>query len=158
MGTLEIILMILGAIVIVGLLLGEIFFIPGVGLLGIVGGLGFLGVGAYLISIGQQAMAIIFGAACVLLFVLGFVLLSQNRFIKKVALTDSVNEVAVKLPEEWHEGATGLAVSRLTLSGEVQINGKRYEAESESGFINEGEAVYISRIRKDRIFVKRVEE
>ncbi|MDN4754028.1 NfeD family protein [Porphyromonadaceae bacterium W3.11] len=158
METLEIILMILGAIVIVGLLLGEIFFIPGIGLLGIVGVLGFLGVGAYLISLGEYTIAIIFGAVCVLLFVLGFVLLSRNKFIKKVALTDSVNEVAVKLPEEWREGARGVTVSRLTLSGEVQIDGKRYEAESESGFINEGEPVYISRIRKDRIFVKRVEE
>lgn len=157
MGTLEIILVFLAALIIVALILAEIFFIPGVGLLGIIGVLGFIGVGAFIVSTGEVTIAVIFGAVCVLLFILGFVLLSRNRFIKRVALTDTVDEVAVKLPTDWQVGAEGTAISRLTLSGEVQINGTRYEAESESGFIDEGEPIYISRIRKDKIFVKRVE-
>lgn len=158
MGTLQVILVFLAALLVVALVLSEIFFIPGFGLLGVIGVLGFLGVGAYLISLGEVALAVIYGVVCVLLFVLGFILLSRNGFMKKVALNDSVDEVAVKLPEGWYEGAKGVAVSRLTLAGEVQIEGKKYEAESESGFIDAGEAVYISRIRKDKIFVKRCED
>lgn len=158
MGIIELVLVFLAALLVASLILAEIFFIPGFGLLGIIGVLGFLGIGAYIISLGKVSLVIVYGILSILLFILGFVLLSRNKFIKRVALNDAVDEVAVKLPTEWKEGDKGIAVSRLTLSGEVQIDGLKYEAESESGFIDAGEPVYISRIRKDKIFVKRGEE
>lgn len=158
MGTLGIILTLLAAILIAALVLAEIFFIPGVGLLGLIGIGGFLGVGYYLITLGEVTWAIIFAVVAILFFVLGFVLLSRNKVIKRVALTETVDEVAGMLPDDLAVGEVGKAISRLTLAGTVRINGIIFEAESEDGFIDAGETVVITRIKQNKVFVARVVE
>lgn len=155
MSTINFILILFLAIITVALILAEIFFIPGFGLLGILGGLGFIGSVWYLISIGSYALAIIYGVLSIILFIIGFYFLSRNKFIKKIALTDSVNEVAIKLPKEIHEGANGVAVSRLALTGTIRIGEELLEGESEDGFIDEGESIVISDIRNNKVYVKR---
>lgn len=158
MSTLLIILIILGALLTAGLVLGEIFFIPGVGLLGIIGVLTFIGVEGYFIYSPQLTFAILYGGVALLAFVIGFYLLSRNKFMKKVALTDTVDEVAVKLPSEVSKGGYAEAVSRLALVGTIRLDGSGtlVEAESEEGFIDERERVYISDIRGNKVFVKRL--
>lgn len=158
MGTLGIILTLLATILVAALILAEIFFIPGFGLLGVIGVLGFLGVGYYLIMLGEVTWAIIFAVATILLFILGFVLLSRNKVIKRVALTETVDEVANRLPDHIAEGARGKAVSRLTLGGTVRVNGEIFEAESEDGFIDQGEEVEVTRIKQNKIFVAKVKQ
>lgn len=80
MGIIELILVFLAALLVVSLILAEIFFIPGFGLLGIMGILGFLGIGAYIISLGELTLVIVYGILSIILFILGFVLLSRNKF------------------------------------------------------------------------------
>lgn len=155
MGLLEWVLVAIAALVIVALVLAEIFFVPGVGLLGIVGVLGFIGLGAYLITIGAVLVVICYAAFCILLFLLGFVLLSRNKVMQKIALTDTVDEVAVKLPTTLHEGDEGMTISRMALGGEVEVKGKQFEAESESGFLDPATPIVISKIKRDKIYVRK---
>lgn len=149
-------LALLGAILTAALILLEIFFIPGIGILGIIGVGGFIGIEIYLFQEGQISLAIAYAVLTIIIFLIGFYLLSRNKFIKKVELTDTVDEIAVKLPEGIAKGDTGITTSRLTLGGTIRI-GKQtlLEAESEEGFIDEGEAIYISDIRNNKVFVKR---
>lgn len=156
MGLLEWILVAIAALVIVALVLAEIFFIPGVGLLGIVGVLGFLGLGAYLIMAGETILVICYAAFCVLLFILGFVLLSRNKVMRKIELTDMVDAVAVQRPTALSEGDQGVTISRMALVGDVRINGKQFEAESESGFLDPNTPIVISTIRRDKIYVRKI--
>lgn len=156
MTALTLILALLAAALTAFLVLVEIFFIPGIGFIGILGVAGFIGVEIYLIQSGQIHFAIVYAILSILLFLIGFYYFSRNRFIKKVELTDSVDEIAVKLPEGIAIGDTGVSASRLALGGTVRIGKETLlEAESEEGFIDEGEAIYISDIRNNRVFVKR---
>lgn len=156
MSLLTFILILFTALLTAALILGEIFFIPGIGIIGILGLGGFIGLEVYLIGEGLSAFAIWYAILSIILFVLGFYLLSRNKFFKKVELTDTVDEVAVKLPSGIAIGDKGIASSRLTLGGIVRIGKDTIvEAESEEGFINEGEAIYISDIRNNKIFVRR---
>lgn len=157
MTAITLILALLGAILTAALILLEIFFIPGIGLLGIIGVGGFIGIEIYLFQDGQTTLAITYAALSVLFFIIGFYFLSRNKFIKKVELTDTVDEIAVKLPAGIAEGDSGVTASRLALGGTIRIGKETLlEAESEEGFIDEGEAVYISNIRNNKVFVKRV--
>lgn len=154
-------LILLAAVLTAALVLAEIFFIPGVGLLGVIGVGGFVVVEYFFLAGGLVGAAILYAVLSIVLFVVGFYLLSRNRFIQKVALKASVDEVAVKLPEEVMKGAKGVAVSRLALVGTIRIGsgeGCLVEAESEGGFIDEGEPIYISDIRNNKVFVQRNNE
>lgn len=67
--------------------------------------------------------------------------------------------MAVKLPSEVSKGGYAEAVSRcLALVGTIRLDGSDtlVEAESEEGFIDERERVYISDIRGNKVFVKRL--
>ncbi|MDD7438212.1 MAG: NfeD family protein [Bacteroidales bacterium] len=159
MTTLTFILALLGAILTAALILLEIFFIPGIGILGILGVGGFIGIEIYLFQDGQISLAITFAVLTIIAFLIGFYFLSRNKFIKKVELTDTVDTIAVQLPEGISEGDTGVTTSRLTLGGTIRIGKDTLlEAESEEGFIDEGEAIYISGIRNNRVFVKRAQQ
>ncbi|MDO5017403.1 MAG: hypothetical protein Q4E10_03440 [Porphyromonas sp.] len=151
-----ILLILLLSIITAALILAEIFFVPGIGLLGILGSVGFIGIEYYLITQGLGTGAVLFAAIAIIAFVIGFYLLSRNKFIKKVELTDTVDEVAVKLPDGIVKGSAAIAESRLVLGGTIRLaDGTLVEAESEDGFIDDGEAVYISDVRNQKVYVKR---
>lgn len=146
---------ILAALTVAALILAELFFIPGFGFLGILGGGGFIAAEAYFITMGLYPQAILFGALSIATFAIGFLLLSRNKFIKKMELTDTVDEVAIKLPEGIFIGAKGIAVSRLALGGTIRIGDNALEGESEEGFIDENERIIISDIRNQKVYVRR---
>lgn len=153
MDILTLILIFIAALIVAGLLLVEIFLIPGVGLVGIFAGILFSGAGLYLIWSGQFWLAVIFAVLSILLFLLGFYILSQRKVISKIELDKNIDEVAVKLPEGVEIGDRGKALSRLALGGKVEVNGKIFEATSESGLVDEQSPIYVSRVEKDKIFV-----
>lgn len=155
MSTIVILLTLLAAVVVAALILVEIFFIPGIGLLGILGGLIFAGVGFYLIWAGHFWFAIIYGVLCVLLFILGFYILSRKRVISKIELKESITETAAnRLPEGVQIGDHGKSISRLALGGTVEVGGQQFEAKSESGFIDQDQPIVVSRVERDNIYVK----
>ncbi|MDO5036371.1 MAG: NfeD family protein [Porphyromonas sp.] len=148
-----ILLLLLAALIVVALILVEIFFIPGVGLAGFFGGLAFLGAEYYLLSQGYTWFAILFLLLCIILFGIGFYILSRKKVISKIALNKNVEGAAVTTPTTVKVGDIGIAKSRLALGGEVEIGDEVFEATSESGMIDEKSPVIVSRIFKDKIYV-----
>lgn len=164
----EILLFILGWILI-GL---EIFVIPG---------FGFAGIGGIILVIGGLTMGLLDNfyfdfegvtgadtgrAALTVLLGLGlsFVLLlwlsnkigNKNGMFRRVALHADLEE-SVSAPE-WDTmvGREGIAATVLRPSGKVMIDGEYYDGVSESGFIEQGEAVRVIRYENAQVYVLRI--
>lgn len=140
-------------IVSVALILGELFYFPGFGLPGIVGILGMTGTCTYLFVTGQIWLMIGLLLLSIVLFVIGFYILSRSKVMNQIALDKEVKEQVNKLPEALYIGARGTTRSRLNLAGTVEIEGKLFEATSEQGFILEGTPIFISRMTRDKVYV-----
>lgn len=155
--TVLILLTIVAAVVVAALILGEIFFLPGFGLPGILGGLGLVGISGYLFLSGYGTLGMIFIVIVAALFALGFWLLSK-RDLKGFALSEKVEEKVNTLPPSLNRGDRGIARSRLTLGGNAEIEGEIFYVESEEGFIMEGTPIYVSRIENNKVFVRVIKD
>ncbi len=155
--TVLILLTIVAAVVVAALILGEIFFLPGFGLPGILGGLGLIGISGYLFLSGYGTLGMIFIVIVAVLFALGFWLLSK-RDLKGFALSEKVEEKVNVLPPSLNRGDRGIARSRLTLGGNAEIEGEIFYVESEEGFIMEGTPIYVSRIENNKVFVRVIKD
>lgn len=155
--TVLILLTIVAAVVVAALILGEIFFLPGFGLPGILGGLGLVGISGYLFLSGYGTLGMIFIVIVAVLFALGFWLLSK-RDLKGFALSEKVEEKVNTLPPSLNRGDRGIARSRLTLGGNAEIEGEIFYVESEEGFIMEGTPIYVSRIENNKVFVRVIKD
>lgn len=155
--TVLILLTIVAAVVVAALILGEIFFLPGFGLPGILGCLGLIGISGYLFLSGYGTLGMIFIVIVAVLFALGFWLLSK-RDLKGFALSEKVEEKVNVLPPSLNRGDRGIARSRLTLGGNAEIEGEIFYVESEEGFIMEGTPIYVSRIENNKVFVRVIKD
>lgn len=155
--TVLILLTIVAAVVVAALILGEIFFLPGFGLPGIIGSLGLIGISGYLFLSGYGTLGMIFIVIVAVLFALGFWLLSK-RDLKGFALSEKVEEKVNTLPPSLNRGDRGIARSRLTLGGNAEIEGEIFYVESEEGFIMEGTPIYVSRIENNKVFVRVIKD
>lgn len=155
--TVLILLTIVAAVAVAALILGEIFFLPGFGLPGILGSLGLIGISGYLFLSGYGTLGMIFIVIVAVLFALGFWLLSK-RDLKGFALSEKVEEKVNTLPPSLNRGDRGIARSRLTLGGNAEIEGEIFYVESEEGFIMEGTPIYVSRIENNKVFVRVIKD
>ncbi len=125
------------------LLLAIEVLVPG-GILGSIGGL-MLFVGCVLAFInlglteGLIALLVAFVAAAIVFYV-QFKILPKTPMGKKFFLDEEVDGAAVALGDQARDliGKTAEAVTVLAPSGYVSIDGKRFEAFSESGHITPG--------------------
>jgi membrane-bound ClpP family serine protease len=144
---------------IIGLmLLGVEVFVPG-GILGVFGGLALLaGVVLAFVEYGQTGGWTAFGVASVLsggMFYFEFRILPRTRMGRKLFLH---SEVAGTSQPPVAEAAgvldkTGEALTPLSPSGYVMIDGRRYEAFSRSGFVDKGATVRVVGIDNFRLIV-----
>lgn len=155
--TILILLTLVAAVVVAALILGELFFFPGFGLPGILGGLGLIGVSGYLFFAGESILGMAFIVVVAVLFGLGFWILSK-RDLKGFALDKSVEEKVNILPSSLNRGDRGITRSRLTLGGNAEIDGEIFYVESEEGFVMEGTPVYVSRIENNKVFVRVIKD
>lgn len=138
------------------LLLVEVTLIPGLGLTGILGVVSFIVSVAYaFVVLGTTAGWVTFLA--VLGLVVVFILWSvYGKPFKKLALKTNI-ESTVKVPDAAAiaVGDEGVALTRLALVGEADFGKAQVDVTSADGFIDEGAAVYVSRITESTVFVKR---
>lgn len=138
------------------LLLVEVTLIPGLGLTGILGVVSFIVSVAYaFVVLGTTAGWVTFLA--VLALVVVFILWSvYGKPFKKLALKTNI-ESTVKVPDAAAiaVGDEGVALTRLALVGEADFGKAQVDVTSADGFIDEGAAVYVSRITESTVFVKR---
>ena len=148
MDILIIIVLIVAAVI---LFLVELFVIPGISIAGILAGacmiyanyyaFAYLGTTAGFITLGVSAIACI-GS---------LILFMRSKTLDKVALkkniTSKVDQVKV--------GDTGVAITRLALIGNAEIDGNIVEVKSMDGFLNEKTPIIVNRIADGVIMVEK---
>ena len=132
------------------------FGLPGIsGLIlvftGIIMAVESLGVAAISISIAIIVTTII----TILLIKLGFKSKILDNIILKSDVTNNEHNEK-KISKEELLGSIGKSVSILRPTGFIEIEGQRYDALSEEGFIQEGSKVVVSKIEGNKIFVRRM--
>lgn len=162
----EILAFIIGVI----LLLLEIFVIPGFGVAGISGIV--LVVGGLTMSLlnnrdldfegvtpadtGRAALTILLSLGCSLA-ILGWLSsrIGNKGPLRRLAL-DTDLETAVSAPKQPDLiGETGTAITVMRPSGKVRVKGKDYDGISETGFIEAGTSVRVTRMENAQVYVER---
>lgn len=153
MDILIITLLIIAAVI---LFLAEIFFIPGMSIAGFAG-LGCLIYANYyaFIHVGTTAgvvTLIVSGVAS-----LGSIaLFMRSKTLDKISLKKDITSTIDRTAEKSIEvGNTGVAVTRLALMGNAEINGKIVEVKSADGFLDEKTPIIVNRIYDGIIIVEK---
>ncbi len=136
--------------------------LPG-GVLGVLGGILMLGgvyltfdeygaVAALLVLVGCLVFALAF-------FVFQFKILPKTAMGKNIFLSSSVpGESNINEGGDTIIGAEGVVLTRMTPSGAVRVNGRRYEARSRTGFLESGTTVKVVERDAFRLLVEKKEE
>jgi len=131
----------------------EILVIPGVGVVGVFGGMliMFAVFSAYKINTnyGHVALAssLVLSAAAI------YFSLKSNTW-KKLSLNNSVEGRANVIDESLIKaGDTGTAISRLAPMGKALINGNYYEVQSSEGYITENAEITVVKVNTNKIMV-----
>ena len=150
-------ILILSSLLLTGLvlLLVEILFIPGTTVVGILGFLVSLAGLAYAFLNFDYSLALwITGGALVLNFGAVWYGFSSGVW-KKLSLKSTQKGGAFDgRLDGLAVGMAGLAVSDIKPFGKAEIQGEWYEVKSETGFIEVGSAIVISKIEHNKITVK----
>ena len=165
----EILLFIVG----IGLIILELFVIPGFGIAGI-SGIVLVVVGLVLSLLGNVNLNFEFvdanaiGRALLTVtggMILGFAVviymstkIGSKGMLQKVALNAVLNNdagyIAVSMDEKKLIGKTGITKTVLRPSGKVEVDGKIYDAVSEQNFIEKGAKVRIERYETGQVYVE----
>lgn len=151
----DILLVVILALCGVALLVVEIFFIPGVGMAGIVGSL-CMAAAVFFAYYLVGSMAGHITLACMLL-VLAFSvwLIFKNRTLEKIALKTDINsKVDLISSLGVKEGDEGITISRLAPMGKIRVSDKEIEAKSISSFIDQNTTVEIVTFEGNTAIVK----
>jgi membrane-bound serine protease (ClpP class) len=162
----EIILFVVGA----GLIVVELFVIPGFGiagiagivcvvsalLFGLVGNVGFSFPSAASMSSATTTLAVTLVLFVLLLFSLGRYLPKSNRFNKLVLqpeLTSSAGYIAAAT-NDGLLGRLGVAITPLRPAGTIEIDGERIDVVSQSEFISAGTTVKVLNVKGSKVEVR----
>lgn len=144
------------AVIIVGLILIllEVLVIPGVGFVGILGGMLVVG-GVALAYTKSMAFGHAMLAFSAVLSGFSFYFSLRAKTWNKVSLKESI-EARVNELSGVEAGCRGVAISRLAPIGKAEINGNEYEVESAEGFIEEQAAIEVVSVETNKVWVKKV--
>jgi len=154
----------------IGLLIAEVFILPGFGIAGVLGILALVtGLGASLvgesaiwpdwIDAAWQVAAVLVITVVVMIIVLRW--LPRNRFARRLILDDAMPAAKgyASAPEHEHAllGRTGVAASPLHPAGLAHIDAQRIDVVSDGGFIEAGTPVSVVRVDGNRVVVSAIE-
>ncbi len=140
-----------------GLILLELFLIPGVSIAGICGVLSLGGaVYAAYTFLGALAGHITLYTALAIV-ALGVYLFLKARTLDKMSLSTNIDSQVNLINNKVEIGAEGITTSRLAPMGKVQIKGVNYECKSMSGFIEEATPVKVIGIDGNVLQVTNIE-
>lgn len=148
-------LLFLLTLIAVFLFLTEIYFIPGLGIPGIIAAALSIAI-FHFAFITYPPLAFCMLLIGVLIFGIGFYLLSRSSFIEKNSLKKTISGTTPNASLGIAPGMKGKASSRLNLTGKVFINDSYLEATSESGFIDADKDIQVTRIAGNKVFVKEI--
>lgn len=140
-------------------LVAELVFLPGV-TLGVLLALLSYGAAAYMafVRYGIVCGAITIGVILILSLVATIISLRAKTW-QRFALKDKVEGQSMDSPEvELKVGQKGVALSRLSPMGKVEIEGKIYEAKSVDAYVDQRSEVEVVGFENFTVRVKRVEK
>ncbi|WP_106829717.1 NfeD family protein [Parabacteroides pacaensis] len=139
----------------IGLLLMEIFLLPGITVAGI-GGV-FFAVGG--VAYAYLHVSVLAGnislAASLLMFGILFVWLVRSKALDRIALKKDIEGKLITPSEQGIKaGDAGITLSRLNPMGKIKVNGITAEGKSLGEFIPEETPVVVFRVEMNTIIVK----
>ena len=140
-------------------LVAELVFLPGV-TLGVLLALSSYGAAVYMAFVrhGIVGGAITIGVILILSLVATIISLRAKTW-QRFALKDKVEGQSMDSPEvELKVGQRGVALSRLSPMGKVEIEGKIYEAKSVDAYVDQRSEVEVVGFENFTVRVKRVEK
>ena len=140
-------------------LVAELVFLPGV-TLGVLLALSSYGTAVYMAFVrhGIVGGAITIGVILILSLVATIISLRAKTW-QRFALKDKVEGQSMDSPEvELKVGQKGVALSRLSPMGKVEIEGKIYEAKSVDAYVDQRSEVEVVGFENFTVRVKRVEK
>ncbi|MDQ3190125.1 MAG: NfeD family protein [Bacteroidota bacterium] len=146
-----IVLLILAGLILVLL---EILVVPGIGVVGILGGIMiiFAIIGGYNRSPVHGHITL---AASFLLSIILIYLSIKTKTWKKMSLNNEIDgRVNTRVENSVNEGDIGLTISRLNPMGKALINDNLYEVESKVGYIPENKEIIVLKATPNKIIVK----
>jgi len=155
----EIVVILILLLVAVGLLLVEMFLIPGISIAGI-GGLLFLGGAVYYAYafISPEAGHLTLVAAFVMMTV-AIVIFVRSKALEKMSLKTEIDGKNDPLQGiELKVGDKGTTISRLAPMGKIRVNGHIVEAKAMDDFIDQEENVVIIKVQSTNVVVERSPE
>ena len=155
----EIVVILILLLVAVGLLLVEMFLIPGISIAGI-GGLLFLGGAVYYAYafISPEAGHLTLVAAFVMMTV-AIVIFVRSKALEKMSLKTEIDGKNDPLQGiELKVGDKGTTISRLAPMGKIRVNGHIVEAKALDDFIDQEENVVIIKVQSTNVLVERSHE
>jgi len=154
--TIDIIIIVFLMIAAIGLIIAEIFLLPGITIAGIAGALFAIGGVAYAYSVNVMTGNITLGSS-IIVFGGTFVWLLRSNSFNRVSLkTDVPSTVESPRDMELHLGDEGITLSRLAPIGKARFNKITVEAKSLGEFIDENTPVVIKRIDGYNVVVESI--
>ena len=155
--TIDIIIIVFLMLAAIGLIIAEIFLLPGITIAGIAGALFAIGGVAYAYSLNVILGNITLGSSIVTFGGLFLWLLRSNSFNRVSLKADVESTVASPRDMELHTGDEGVTLSRLAPIGKARFNSITVEAKSTGEFIDENTPVVIKRIDGYNVVVAKAE-
>lgn len=147
------------ALIVAGLLLfmAEVFLIPGLSLAGIASAGCLIYVNYYAFAQLGATGGLVTLIISLCSYIIMFIWFLHTKAIDKLALKKNIDStVGTPAEQEVKIGDTGVAITRLALIGNAEINGKIIEVKSADGFLNEHTPIVVERIMEGIIMVRKM--
>ncbi|MGL5786522.1 MAG: NfeD family protein [Bacteroidales bacterium] len=139
------------------LFLAEIFILPGITVAGISGVvIAAAGLAYAWIAFGLPGLITAIFAGVILFVILFYICLKSKMFDKLALRKNSSSTIRDKEIRIIHPGDEVITVSRLNPMGRIVKENEFFEAKSESGFIDEGQTMYVTGIQGNTVIVSSV--
>lgn len=139
----------------IGLLILETFFIPGFGVVGIIGVAFYVGGIMFAFSsLGAKGGTIVLSISLIVTAA-SFIGLIKSKTLDKVALkADISSTVSDERKSNIQAGDRGITLTRLNPIGKALIKDETVEAKSDSGFIDENTPIEVISVNPTNVLVK----
>ena len=138
------------------LLAVELFILPGTSIAGIAAGCclvaaNYIVFDQFGIATGLWVMAASLAVCCLL----GYWMV-RSKTLEKYSLHKSIDSTAATTEQlSVQPGDEGIAITRLALIGNADIQGKVVEVKSADGFLDEGTPIIVTRVEDAQVIVKK---
>ncbi len=154
---LDIIIILVLALVGIGLLILEIFFIPGIGIAGI-GGIAML---AGAVWFAYEQIGTITGnvtlITSLIVLILSIYWFIKGKMINNLSLHKDIDSTAPNnIKSDIKIGQEGITISQIKPMGQILIDGNVIEAKSENGFIEVNKKVEVEKIYSTYVIISEI--